>query len=103
MTSRLVKTASAVLIGAVLAGTATDAMAARNRYTHLPYGARYHHYHNGAGAAVAGAALGLIGAAAGAAIADHYYNGYPAYTYGPGYGYGYGYDYMPGYGYYGPY
>lgn len=46
----------------------------------------------------------MIGAATAGIAADHYYNGYPAYTYQPGYyGYQYGYDYHPGYGYYGPY
>lgn len=56
-------------------------------------------YYNPAGAAVAGAALGIIGAGIAAATA-------PRYEYYPAYGYGYapyGYGYAPyGYGY-GPY
>lgn len=94
----------AVLIGATLVGATSEA-SARNRYTHSGsgyYGAR-HHRGPDVGGAVAGAALGIIGLAAGAAAADRYYNGYPSYSYGPGYGDRYGYDYHPSYGYYGPY
>ena len=108
MSSIIKHAAVVVLIGATLAGASGEA-SARNRYTHSGsgyYGAR-HHRGIGVGGAVAGAALGIIGAAAGAAAYDHYYNGYPAYSYSPGYGPGYGdrygYDYHEGHGYYGPY
>ncbi len=67
------------------------------------YGYRgYGYRRNAAGAAFAGAAIGLIGGAIAASAAPRYgyYGGgygYPAYGYAPaGYGYGYGY---PSYGY----
>lgn len=81
---------------------ASTAPAAYTRYRgyrrHAVYGRRGHPYRYGyyrrnrAGAAVAGAALGLIGGIASAAAASSYYDGY----YPAGYGYGYGY---PSYGY----
>ena len=62
-------------------------------YGRRGYPYRYGYYRrNRAGAAVAGAALGLIGGIASAAAASSYYDGY----YPAGYGYGYGY---PSYGY----
>jgi hypothetical protein len=62
------------------------------------YGGYYRRgYGYGPGAAVAGAAAGLLGA--GIAGASGYGYGYPRYGY-PGYGYGYpGYGYGGGYGY----
>ena len=59
------------------------------------YGGYYRRgYGYGPGAAVAGAAAGLLGA--GIAGASGYYGyGYPSYGY-PGYGYGGGYGYGPG-------
>jgi hypothetical protein len=99
-----------ILGGLTLAAVGTDASAATARhYYNKGHGYRGYgrHYGNPAvGRAVAGAALGIIGAAAGAAIANRYddgygygypyggqgyvYGGYPPapYTYG-GYGYGY--------------
>lgn len=79
------------------------------------YGGGYGYRRNAAGAAFAGAALGLIGGAIAASAAPRYgyyddgyygagYRGYPAYGYGGGYGYrpvygGYGAGYgYPGYG-----
>ena len=100
------------LAGVTVLGTvdAASAASSRNRYTHSRSGVRNYGYgYNrgyrgpGVGAAVAGAALGVIGAAAAGVAADRYYNGYPAYSYGPGYRGGYGYDYLPNRGYYGPY
>jgi len=88
-------------------GVSTDAIAAaapaaytryRGYRRHAVYGRRGYPYRYGyyrrnrAGAAVAGAALGLIGGIASAAAASSYYDGY----YPAGYGYGYGY---PSYGY----
>ena len=51
--------------------------------------------------AVPGAALGLFGAALGAAIASNRYDNYSYYSYGypNGYGYSPGYGGVPGYGY----
>ena len=104
--------AGLVLAGLAMSMAATDASAATARhiynkghYGHA-YRGHYRHYGNGAaGRAFAGAALGLIGAAAGAAIASRSYDDYP-YG-GPGYAYG-GYGPAPyaygGYGYgYEPY
>ncbi len=108
MSSTATKVAAALLAGATLIGTIESASAERNRYSHQRTGVRYYGHHRGYGNAVglgvAGAALGIIGAATAGAVANSY-NGYPAYGYGPEYGYGapYGYDYHPGYGYYGPY
>ena len=76
------------LAGAVFAGAVTDASAATARQ----YRMAGHGYGNHR-AAVAGAALGIVGLAAGAAAADRYDDGY-GYGYGPGY-YGQGY-YAPG-------
>jgi hypothetical protein len=70
----------------------------RGYWRHAVYGRRGYPYRYGyyrrnrAGAAVAGAALGLIGGIASAAAASSYYDGY----YPAGFGYGYGY---PSYGY----
>ncbi len=100
----------AVLAAATTIGMAGEASAARDRYTHMRSGTYHQGYYGGrgyhrgvpgavVGGALAGAALGIAGAAA----AGGYYNGYPAYGYGPGYSNSYGYDYHPGHGYYGPY
>jgi hypothetical protein len=86
---------------------ADAAPAAYTRYRgyrrHVVYGRRGYPYRYGyyrrnhAGAAVAGAALGLIGGIASAAAASSYYDGsYYGGYYPAGYGYGYGY---PSYGY----
>ena len=88
--------ASALVVGSLGAACARP----HHRHRHLVYRGdpRDHAYRNdgAAGAAVAGAALGLLGAGiAGAASADGY--GYGGYGPGPGYGY-----YGPGSGYYGP-
>ncbi|HEX8164933.1 MAG TPA: hypothetical protein VF601_04000 [Beijerinckiaceae bacterium] len=61
---------------------------------------RYRYGYNPAGAAVAGAALGLFAAAATRPYYDDYYYGgyYPAYSYGYAYpSYGYAYPYWGGY------
>jgi hypothetical protein len=83
---------AALTLGGAIAGAALPADAA-------PWHGGYHggYYHgghggwrgNGAGVAVA---AGILGLAAGAAIADShpYYYGGPGYYAGPGYGYGYG-------------
>ncbi len=104
MSSTKLKIVAGLLAAVTLAGTAADA-SARNRYIHSGggYHRGYGHHGIGAGGVIAGAALGIIGAGIAGAAASHYYNGYPAYNYGPGYGPAYGYDYHPGYGYYGPY
>ncbi len=96
---------TAVVLGSTLAASSGETFA-KNRYTHTTSGYRHYgsrHRGIGAGGLVAGAALGILGAATAGIAADRYYNGYPAYSYGPGYGGAYGYDYHPGYGYYGPY
>lgn len=100
------KVLAASLAALALVGTATSALAERNRYTGLRPGQHYGYHHHrgiGAGGIAAGAALGIAGAAIAGAAANRYYNGYPAYNYGPGYGPRYGYDYIPDRGYYGPY
>ncbi len=108
-TSRSMKIVAALLAGTTLLITVGEASAyQRDRYSHQRVGVphRGYGYHRGnvGGAAVAGAALGIIGAATAGIAADRYYNGYPAYSYGGNYdGRGYGYDYHPGHGYYGPY
>ncbi len=58
------------------------------RYYHRPYSRYYRrgYYYDPTGAIVAGAAVGLIGAAAAGAYGPRYYYGYPAYGY-PVYGY----------------
>lgn len=94
------KRAAVALLAVTTLATAVDGASARGRYAHSGY---RHHRGIGPGGAIAGAALGIIGAAAGAAVASHSYNGYPAYDYGPAYGPRYGYDYYPNNGYYGPY
>ena len=98
----------ALLTGMTFAATVGDASAyMRDRYSHQRTGVVRHGYGYrggyGPGAAVAGAALGIVGAATAGLVANQYYNGYPAYSYGPGYAPSYGYDYHPGHGYYGPY
>ena len=105
--SRTSKLFVAALTAATLAGTVESAVAKNNRYTGTDITGvnrsyRYHHRY-GPGVAIGGAALGIAGAAAAGIAADRYYNGYPAYSYGPGYGSTYGYDYVPDHGYYGPY
>lgn len=87
-----------------IASTAPAAYARYRGYRrHAVYGRRGYPYRYGyyrrnrAGAAVAGAALGLIGGIASAAAASSYYDGsYYGGYYPAGYGYGYGY---PSYGY----
>lgn len=89
--------ASILMVGAIGTTSARPYRHHRHAYVEHNY-ARDHAYHNdgAAGAAVAGAALGLLGAGiAGASSADGY--GYGGYGPGPGYGY-----YGPGSGYYGP-
>lgn len=106
MTSMITKAAAVVLTGATLLATVQSAEAVRNRYTHNRAGYAYNGYQRrgpGPGLAVAGAALGILGAATAGIAANRYYNGYPSYSYGPGYGDRYGYDYHRSYGYYGPY
>ena len=114
MSSTVTKVAVSLLAGATFIGTLDEASAVqRNRYTHSRYGGYgygygygyRHHRGIGVGGLGAGAALGIIGAATAGAVANRYYNGYPAYGYEPDAGYGYqrGYDYHPSYGYYGPY
>jgi hypothetical protein len=88
----------------------------RYGYYRRAYYPRYGYYRrNRAGAAIAGAALGIIGGLATAAAARSYYDDpyygyyggyYPAYGYHPAsygyypaYGYGYGYGYPSYYGY----
>ncbi len=100
--SRTMKIAAVLLLTAAAVGTVDDAYARTRYYA----GGHYRHYgHRGynPGPAIAGAALGILGAATAGIAADRYYNGYPAYTYGSGYGPRYGYDYFPDRGYYGPY
>ncbi len=105
ISSNLRKVILSLTAAAALVTTVADASA--KNYIRHSYRGNYaygHRYHGpGPGAAIAGAALGIIGAGIAGAAASHYYNGYPAYSYGPGYGPSYGYDYHPGYGYYGPY
>jgi hypothetical protein len=81
--------------GDVMAAPSVDQVAYRRRVAYRRYGYRggRRYYYNPAGAAVAGAALGLIGAGIAAAAA-------PTYGYYPAYGYPYGYGYG-GYPYYG--
>lgn len=77
-----------------------------HHYSHHHYRhyRHYGHYYGGynPGAAIAGAALGIIGGAAVAAGGypyGYYGYGYPYYSYGygyPAYGYGYGYPYYGG-------
>lgn len=102
----------------------TNAVTENVRYRGGYYGGRgyyggYGYRRSAAGAAFAGAALGLIGGAIAASAAPRYgyYDngyygagyGYPAYGGGYGYrpvyggGYGYGYGYRPVYGGYGGY
>ena len=92
-----------VVPGSGIAGEAPLVQAQYRRYRHG--GVRYYRS-NPVGAAVAGAALGIIGGAVAAATAPRYYE----YPYGYGYygGYApviydypaYGYGYAPSYGYY---
>lgn len=84
-----------MLVGVGVSAVGQEASAATARHIYRnghAYRGHYRHYGNAAvGRAVAGAALGLIGAAAGAAVANRYDDGY---------GYGYGYPYGgPGYVY----
>jgi hypothetical protein len=92
--------ASAAALPTVQAGVAETApqlteKVHRRRY----YGGRrvYRRGYDPTGAAIAGAALGVMGAVAARAAAprrDYYYYGGPGYYYGPprpAYGYGYGY------------
>ncbi len=90
-----------------LVGTDASAETARHLYRKGHSGYYGHHYRtygrSNVGPAIAGAALGVIGLAAGAAAANAYerddyapgyaYGGYgyapPPYAYGGGYGYGY--------------
>lgn len=105
---RLSRALLAGLAATALVGVAGDAFAKNNRYTGTGiegYDRTHHVYRrNGlnAGPAIAGAALGIAGLAAGVA-ANRSYNGYPAYDYGDRYPSRYGYDYVPDHGYYGPY
>ncbi len=89
-------------VGSALAVGSLCTASARTYHHHRHYASRGYTrdraYHNdgATGAAIAGAALGLLGAGiAGAASADGY--GYGGYGPGPGYGY-----YGPGSRYYGP-
>ena len=77
----------------VKAPSLTEQIHYRRYYRH--YGHYYRRgYYDPSGAAIAGAAAGLLGAAAAGAYAQPYYYGYPAYGYGyPAYGYGYPYGY----------
>ena len=106
--SRTSRTLAVGLAAATLLGVASDAFAKNNRYTGTDitgYNRTHHVYRRnglGAGAAIAGAALGVAGIAAGVA-ATRRYNGYPAYSYDDSYAPRYGYDYIPDRGYYGPY
>ena len=65
------------------------------RHYRRHYGGYYRRgYYDPSGAAIAGAAAGLLGAAAAGAYGQQYYYGYPAYGYGyPAYGYGAPYGY----------
>ncbi len=84
--------------GDVVSTPSVDQVAYRRRASAPRYayrGYRGRRYYNPGGAAVAGAALGLIGAGIAAATAPSYY---PAYGYGYGYP-AYGYGYHPYYGY----
>ena len=108
MITHRTKLIAAALAAVTLVGTAGQAFADKNRYSHSRLGDHryYGRYHRGIGpgGVVAGAALGVLGAAAAGVAADRYYNGYPAYNYGydrPAYRYGY--DYIPNHGYYGPF
>jgi hypothetical protein len=80
---------AALTLGGAVAGAAVPASAAPYGYWH---GGGWHGggwRGDGAGVAVA---AGILGLAAGAAIASdhpHYYYGGPGYYAGPGYGYGY--------------
>lgn len=102
--SRTMKVAAAILAATTVMGTMDEAFA-MNRFTHTTGGYRHYGHRRGigAGGVVAGAALGILGAATAGIAADRYYNGYPSYSYGPGYGSRYGYDYHGDRGYYGPY
>jgi len=104
MTTKAVKTTLAIgLAGALAAAAATPSFAApvalstAQLSTEAPSATidvryRHHYYRYGPGAAIAGLALGIIGAAA----AHAYYDDGP-YYYAPSYGY-YDYGYAP-YGY----
>lgn len=102
MTFSLGKAIGVVLLSTILVGSlATDASAGRvKRMVPRGYAGYHHHYRGygdaGAGRAVAGAALRVIGLAAGTAAANAYGGNYGPYGYGyaPAYGYG-GYDYAP--------
>ena len=88
---------SALGIADATIGTASQQVAYRRYGGRRYYGGGRRYYgnrgYNPAGAAVAGAALGLLGAGVAAATAPSY-GYYPAYGYGGGYGYpGYGYGY----------
>ena len=89
---------------ATAAGVAGSAPLIDVQYRRYPRRAVRYYRRGPSGAAVAGAALGVIG---GIAAAQAYNNGYYAYPYGypaysypaypayPAYGYGYGYGYYP--------
>ena len=81
-------------IAALAASLAANPAEARPRTRHH---VRHHyvHYHHRHYSPIPGIALGLFGAALGAAVADSYYD--EPYYYGPGYNYGPGY-YYGGYG-----
>ena len=89
------------LSASMVVGLAAEASASGNRATEHyrqghGYGQRYVYRRHGnpaVGAAVAGAALGVIGLAAGAAASNRYDDGYDGGYYAPGR--------APGYGYYG--
>lgn len=97
-----------VTTATAIAGDSTIDQVHYRRYRRVAYGPRYYHhrryyrgYYNPAGAAFAGAALGLFGTALAAATAPSYYY-YPSYyaypAYYPAYYGGWGYPYG-GWGY----
>lgn len=100
---RKVLSASAALLA--LAGTALTAAPAEARWHGGGYGYHGGYYRHGGGAGLAVGA-GILGLAAGAAIASRPYYGRPYYAAAPAYGYGYGYyappPPPPAYGYYRP-
>ena len=84
---------NAVSSGVIRAPSLTEQIYYR-RYHRRYYGGYYRRgYYDPSGAAIAGVAAGLLGAAAVGVYGGPYYYGYPAY----GYGYPvYGYPYYPG-------